>query len=96
MTWAKSRTDKPNDGVFEDYLDSNGLVRRTPYTAVKRISRTTGKGKGQIKSASWMDSHFDNKNQTYIDSVGNSLNAGANELADVLHTFFLNVVEEDE
>jgi hypothetical protein len=33
---------------------------------------------------------------SYIDSIGRSLNLGVNELADVLHTFFLNVVEEEE
>ncbi len=34
--------------------------------------------------------------QMYLDSVGHSLNLGVNELADVLHTFYLNVVSEDE
>ena len=46
------------------------------------------------RSAWWMEQHYDDKNQTYRDSIGHSLNLGANELADVLHTFFLNVVDE--
>ena len=33
--------------------------------------------------------------QKFVDSVGESLNLGVNELADVLHTFFLNVVDEE-
>jgi len=36
------------------------------------------------------------KPQNFIDSIGESLNYGVNELVDVLHTFYLNVVEEDE
>ncbi len=32
----------------------------------------------------------------FIESVGGSLNKGVNELADVLHTFFLNVVSEED
>jgi hypothetical protein len=31
-----------------------------------------------------------------VDRIGHSLNLGVNELADVLHTFFLNVVSEDD
>lgn len=43
-----------------------------------------------------MDSLWSSKPQAYLDSIGHSLNLGANELADVLHTFFLNVVSEDD
>ena len=43
-----------------------------------------------------MDTLFSSKPQEFIDSVGASLNVGVNELADVLHTFFLNVVEEND
>ena len=42
-----------------------------------------------------MDSLFSTKPPNFIASVGASLNLGVNELADVLHTFFLNVVSED-
>ena len=46
-----------------------------------------------------MDSEFADKSDTnlrYIKSIGKSINFGANELADVLHTFFLNVVSSGE
>ena len=43
-----------------------------------------------------MDTLFATKPQEFIGSVGASLNFGVNELADVLHTFFLNVVEEED
>ena len=42
-----------------------------------------------------MDSLWASKPQTYLDSIGHSLNLGVNELADVLHAFFLNVVDEE-
>ena len=42
-----------------------------------------------------MDFHFALKPPQFINSVGASLNLGVNELADVLHTFFVNVVDED-
>jgi hypothetical protein len=42
-----------------------------------------------------MDQLYATRPQRFIDSTGHSLNLGVNELADVLHTFFLNVVEEE-
>ena len=37
----------------------------------------------------------DDRDGEFLVSVGASLNLGANTLADVLHTFFLNVVDEE-
>ena len=34
------------------------------------------------------------RDQEFIDSTGGALNLAVNELADVLHRFFLNEVEE--
>lgn len=95
--WVGRRTDKFDDGVFESYITLDRLVRRTPYTATKRISKATAKGQGKILSAAEMDSLYTEKsgNQKYLDSVGHSLNRGVNELADVLHTFYLHMVAED-
>ena len=45
-SWGARRTDEFSAGVFEDNLSADGLVRRTPYTAVKRISRATSQGSG--------------------------------------------------
>jgi hypothetical protein len=71
-------------------------VRRSAYTAVKRISLATARGESDILPAAQMDSLWSTKPQSYVDSIGHSLNLGVNELADVLHTFFLNVVGEEE
>ena len=92
---GRSRTDDYCDGTFESYIETDNLTRRTPYTAVKRTSRATAKGKGGILSASSMDSKYSNKDDEYFDSVGHSLNLGVNELADVLYTFYLNIVKDN-
>ena len=64
--------------------------------ALRRISRVTARGEGAILSAAQMESLWSTKPQSYLDSIGHSLNLGANEQADVLHTFFLNVVSEED
>jgi hypothetical protein len=94
--WVGTRTDGFDAGYFERYLVPNGLVRRSAYTAVKRISLVTARGEGVILPAMQMDRRFSNKDHAYLDSVGHALNLGVNELADVLHTFYLNVVAEEE
>jgi hypothetical protein len=33
---------------------------------------------------------------SYVEGIGHSLNLGVNELADLLHTFLLNVVSEED
>jgi Zinc dependent phospholipase C len=95
-SWVGSQTGGFVAGRFEVYIVSNGLVRRSAYTAVKRISRVTARGEGAILPAVQMDRRFTNKDQAYLDSIGHALNLGVNELADVLHTFYLAVVAEEE
>jgi hypothetical protein len=56
----------------------------------------TARGEGAILPATQMDSLWATKPQSYVDSIGHSLNFGVNELADVLHKFFLDVVSEDD
>lgn len=93
--WVGRRTDTTDDD-FVSFIDLDSLVRRTPYTGVKRISKATAQGQGNILSASAMINKFDNdRDEDFTSSVGTSLNMAANTLADVLHTFFLNVVSED-
>ncbi len=82
-SWVKRRTTSFDAEPFASYIVANNLVRRTPYTAVKRISKATGKGKGKILSASEMDELYSERPPKYLDSIGHSLNLGANELAHV-------------
>ena len=90
--WVKRRTDSFNEGVFESYIQEDGLVRRRPYTAVKRISKATSGGQGDILTAEEMDDLYSERPQRYVDSIGESLNLVVHELADVLHRFWLNEV----
>jgi hypothetical protein len=89
-TWMKSRTTSFDAGHFESYIQGDNLVRRRPYTAVKRISKATSEGQGDILSAEEMDDLYSQRTQEWRDSIGASLNLGVNELADVLHRFYLN------
>jgi zinc dependent phospholipase C len=93
--WVGRRTKEFSPNEFDSYISLDNLTRRRPYTAVKRISKLTAKGDGMVLSAVEMDSLYSQKNthQGYKDSIGHSLNYGVNELADVLHTFYLNIVE---
>lgn len=93
-SWTSSRTASFSDGVFESFIQIDSLVRRTSYTAARRISQATFAGRGDILSAQEMDSLYSAKPQEYLESIGASLNLAVNELADVLHTFVLNVVSE--
>ncbi len=96
-SWAAKLTATFDGGTFEDAIDLDSLVRRTPYTAARRISRATfaGQEDDDILPAPTMDGLYSTKPTEFMDSVRGSLNVGVNELADVLHTFYLNVVTED-
>ena len=49
-------------------------------------------GPGDILSAEDLEAHYGNKGQEYLDRVGAALNIRVNELAEVLHRFWLNEV----
>ncbi len=63
---------------------------------MKRISLKVFRGAGAILLATKMDAKYKNdRDQAFLDSTGNALNLAVNELADVLHRFFLNEVAEE-
>jgi hypothetical protein len=64
-SWAAMRTDSFNEGVFESFIDLDSLVRRTPYTAARRIAQATFAGKGDILPATTMDGLYSAKPQSY-------------------------------
>jgi Zinc dependent phospholipase C len=92
--WVQKMTLEYNAGHFENYLNPDGLVERHPYTAIKRVSKVITSGRGTVLSAIDMDSGFNRREQNpaYKKSIGYSLNLSVNELADVLHTFYITVV----
>ena len=89
-TWATRRTPGPG-GVFASYVirreSEHARKLQSPYMAVKRISWAVVAGEGRIRSARWMEDHFANKDQDYIDSAGESLAMTVSTLANVFHTF---------
>jgi len=95
-SWVNKDTDAFDAGKYESYLKLDKLVTRKPYEAVKRISKVTAGGKGKILYPVKMEELFDEDKDSEMlaESVGLSLNLGVNELADVLHTFYLNEVSE--
>lgn len=95
-SWAAGLTPAFNGGTFEAAISLDSLVRRTPYTATRRVSRVVFAGDEDILPATQMDGLFNTKPPQFVTSAGASLNLGVNELADVLHTFFLNVVSEED
>ena len=94
--WAATLTASFTAPTFNGFINLDALVARTPYTATRRVSRAAFLGQGRILPAPKMDVLFAKKPQEFIDSVGAALNLGVNELADVLHTFFVNVVDQDD
>jgi len=83
-----TKTESFDAGIFEEYIEEDGLAQTNAYEAVVVISRTTAAGEGNIKSAKWVEDHYNNDTQEYWDSVGAALNLGVNVLADVLHNFY--------
>jgi len=80
--WTDARS--PALSPFEQYVSPDRLVKRQPYSAVKRVSKNSQEiyrtfGSAQDKAAP--------------PAIGKSVNLGANELADVLHTFYVSVVK---
>ena len=47
-SWVGRRTKSRSDSVFNEYIQANPLVRRTAYTAVKRVSKLTAGGRGPV------------------------------------------------
>jgi hypothetical protein len=95
-SWAATLPPQFNAGTFESAIMLDSLVRRTAFNATKRVAKVAFSGKGSILPARKMDMLFSTKPPEFMTSVGASLNLGVNELADVLHTFFLNVVQGDD
>ncbi len=92
--WAHGLTDAFERGHFESAIVSDGLERRRAYDAVIWIGRQTHEGGGKVLPASLMDDLWDEKDQVYKDSVAASLNNAVNGIADMLHTFYLDVAGE--
>lgn len=54
-SWVGRRTKALTSEVFSSYIAANNLIRRKPYTAVKRISKVTAGGNSKVLWASKME-----------------------------------------
>lgn len=90
--WIGGYTNDFTASVFDSYVEPGELVRRRPYTAVTRIAKATSEGQGDVLPAAEMHALFPDKAREWLDSIGASLNLASNEIAGVLHRFYLNEV----
>ena len=58
-----SKTESFHAVFFKNYLIPDGLSEEDPYNAVVVVSLATARGEGKIKSAAWMDFHYNKKDQ---------------------------------
>ena len=68
------------------------MQRRSAYDATVWIGRIAHEGGGAVLPAFLMDDLWDEKDQVYVNSVAESLNNAVNAIADMLHTFYLDIV----
>jgi len=59
--WVGRRTKEFNSPAFSSYIQGNKLINRKPSTAVKRISKVTVWGQGDILTAVEMDNMYKDK-----------------------------------
>ena len=81
--------------VFEAYIRPRPLVTRRAYDAVVRTGRFTWEGRPPLLPPAEMDRRYTPGALVEPDfraSVGTALNKAVNETADVLHTFYEEVV----
>ena len=76
-------------GVFERFIQADGLDPRSAYDAVIRTGKLTRYGKAPIIAPDDMDGRDSPAARV---SIGHTLNKAVNETADMLHNFYLTVV----
>ena len=91
-TYVNGRTDNYTD-EFDTYLVFDGsLDFISAYDAVCALAFDTTFDVDGDLTCVWMDQNYNWSNPTFKNRCGESLNLAVNYLADVLHTFYLEVV----
>ena len=94
--WVGSLTPSfAGGGVFEKFIHAGGLLRRNAYDAVVDTGTFTHAGKVPVLAPAEMDRRFDptaSPDPVFIGSIGATLNKAVNETANMLHSFFQDVV----
>jgi len=97
--WVGALTPAFGAGPFVAFLAARPLSPRGAYEAVVETGRVVVKGGGGILAPAEMDRRFDDRDRDggrFWESVGRSLNVSVNEMASVLHKFYLDVVAATE
>ena len=86
---ANWRTNRYNDGYFEDHIVFDGWDDLTAYRLSFEVGMVTDCGDtatgGETMDCRWMDDNYDWDDPRFFDSVGASLNRSVNAVADALH-----------
>ena len=77
-------------GVFERFIQVDGLEPRSAYDAVIRTGKLTRYGKSPVIAPTDMDGRNGSAART---SIGHTLSKAVNETADMLHGFYVTVVK---
>jgi hypothetical protein len=90
--YVKTRTNSYVDD-FDSFLGFDGsLSPLSAYDATLALAYDTTFDVGGQYTCVWMDQHYDWNDVAFRDRCGASLNLAVNTVADVLHTFYTDVV----
>ena len=78
------------DSSLNSYLHFDGsLTATSAYDAAENIAYDTTFGGSDGLTCTWMDNNYNWNNPTFANRNGQSLNLAVNEVADVLHTLYV-------
>jgi hypothetical protein len=90
--YANTRTDSYTD-EYNSFLAFDGALDNiSAYDATLAIANDTTFDLNGDLTCVWMDENYDWNNSTFKNRAGESLNLAVNLVADVLHTFYVDVV----
>jgi hypothetical protein len=95
-TYVNARTDNYTD-EFNIYLEFDGSLELiSAYNATLELAYDTTFDVDGNLTCVWMDSHYNWSDTRFRNRCGKSLNLAVNLVADVLHTFYLEVQKHSE
>ncbi|MDI6691648.1 MAG: C39 family peptidase [Candidatus Bathyarchaeota archaeon] len=90
-SYVETRTNSYEDD-FNIFLSFDGaLTRISAYNATLMLASDTTFGGDKNLRCTWMDQNYNWSNPTFKNRCGESLNLAVNLIADVLHTFYLEL-----
>jgi hypothetical protein len=91
--YVEARTNNYITATFNSYLAFDGTMDNiAAYNATLTLAFNTTFGDNGSYNCTWMDQNYNWNNPTFKNRAGESLNLAVNFVADVLHTFYVDVV----